>query len=37
MEDKAPASGQLSSIMGGEDPEAGVEATDIERIERVYR
>lgn len=37
MEDKAPASGQLASVMGGDDPEAGVETTDIERIERVYR
>ena len=37
MEDKGPSSGQLSSIMGGDDPEAGVETTDIERIERVYR
>lgn len=37
MEDKAPTSGQLSSSIGGGDPEAAVEATDIERIERVYR
>lgn len=37
MEDKAPTVGQLSSGMGGEDPEAGIETTDIEKIERVYR
>ena len=37
MEDKAPTSAQLSSSMAGGDPEAGVKATDIERIERVYR
>lgn len=37
MEDKAPTVGQLSSGLGGEDPEAGSEGTDIERIERVYR
>ena len=37
MEDKAPTIGQLSSNMGGEDPEAGIETTDIEKIERVYR
>ncbi|CAD6585391.1 MAG: hypothetical protein ASARMPREDX12_001989 [Alectoria sarmentosa] len=37
MEEKAPTVGQLSSGLVGEDPEAGIETTDIERIERVYR
>ena len=37
MEGKAPTVGQLSAGLAGEDPEAGVETTDIERIERVYR
>lgn len=37
MEDKAPTIGQISSSMGRGDPEVGVEATDIERVERVYR
>ena len=37
MDDKAPTVGQLSSALAGEDPEAGIESTDIERIERVYR
>ena len=38
MEDKSATIGQLSSSMvGGDDPEAGIETTDIEKIERVYR
>ena len=37
MEEKTPTIGQLSSSLGGEDPEAGIETCDIERIERVYR
>lgn len=37
MEEKAPTVGQLSSGLVGEDPEAGVETVDIERIEKVYR
>ena len=37
MEEKAPTIGQISSGLGREDPEAGIETTDIERIERVYR
>ena len=38
MEDKAATIGQLSSSLAGEnDPEAGIETTDIEKIERVYR
>ena len=37
MEDKGPTVGQLSSGLGGEDPEAAIEAYDIERVERVYR
>ena len=37
MEDKAPTVGQLSSGLAGEDPEAGIETMDIERIEKVYR
>ncbi len=37
MDNKAPATERLSSGMGGEDPEAGVENVDIERIEKVYR
>ena len=37
MEDKAPTSVQLSSSLGGVDPEAGIETVDIERIEKVYR
>ncbi len=38
MDDKAPTVGQHSSALAGEDPEAGgIETTDIERIERVYR
>ena len=38
MEDKAATIGQLpSSLVGEDDPEAGIETTDIEKIERVYR
>ena len=37
MEDKAPTVDQLSSGLGGPDPEVGIETVDIERIERVYR
>ncbi|KAF6218304.1 hypothetical protein HO133_005650 [Letharia lupina] len=37
MEEKVPTVGQLSSGLVGEDPEAGVETVDIERIEKVYR
>ena len=38
MEEKAPTVGEIASgLGGGEDPEAGMEIADIERIERVYR
>lgn len=37
MEEKAATTGQLSSGLVGEDAEAGIETTDIESIERVYR
>ena len=37
MGDKSPTVGQISSGIGGEDPETGVETVDIERIEKVYR
>ena len=37
MEDRAPTTGKLSPSVGRDDPEAGIDATDIEQVERVYR
>lgn len=37
MEDRAPTPGKLSPSVGRDDPEAGIDTTDIEQVERVYR
>ena len=37
MEDRVFTPGKLSPSVGRDDPEAGIDATDIEQVERVYR
>ena len=37
MEDTVITPGKLSPGVGRDDPEAGIDATDIEQVERVYR